>query len=245
MINDGIQMVENEIHSFLMIGQSNMAGRGELDGTPGIKNPLCFMQRNGRWQTMSEPINVDRPIFEGRFRSGANLCASFADLYAKRHGVKVGLIPCADGGTSINLWQPGCELYDHALYCAKLAMRSSTLKSILFHQGESNAMSMPSEEYEAKLVNVIESLRRDLSLPDIPFIAGELSERVDEELWSTRNSDTARINRIFHSLEGKIPYFRVAEAKELDLKPDGIHFNTPSLRILGERYLEKYEEMAK
>ena len=68
--------------SFLMIGQSNMAGRGEFGEVPEIQNRLCKMLRNGRWQLMSEPINPDRRVF-GEFHSGVGLAASFADEYAK------------------------------------------------------------------------------------------------------------------------------------------------------------------
>ena len=242
MINDGIQRTDFDIDAFLMIGQSNMAGRGELDGTPGITNPKCYMQRNGRWQPMSEPINPDRGIFAGEYRSGANLCASFADLYARKYERRVGLIPCADGGTSIDLWQPGCELYDHALFCAKLAMRTANLKAILFHQGESNCHGMSTEVYTKRLVSLIEGLRHDLGLPNIPFIAGELTERIDESKWRTTAADTRRYNENFHSLVGVIPNFAVACAKELPLKPDGIHFSTPSLRELGRRYFDIYEK---
>ena len=242
MINDGVQRTDFDIDAFLMIGQSNMAGRGELDGTPGITNPKCLMQRNGRWQPMSEPINPDRGIFAGEYRSGACLAASFADLYARRHGVKVGLIPCADGGTSIDLWQPGCELYEHAVFCAKIAMRTSSLKAILFHQGESNCHGMSIEVYTKRLISLIEGMRCDLELPDIPFIAGELSEHIDESKWRVRVADTVRYNENFHSLVGVIPHYAVAEAKELPLKPDGIHFNTTSLRELGRRYFDIYEK---
>ena len=55
--------------SFLLIGQSNMAGRGEFGEVPKIKNPKCFMLRNGRWVDMSEPINPDRGVFEPGFHS--------------------------------------------------------------------------------------------------------------------------------------------------------------------------------
>ena len=41
--------------AFLMIGQSNMAGRGDFGEVEEIKNPLCRMLRNGRWIPMSEP----------------------------------------------------------------------------------------------------------------------------------------------------------------------------------------------
>ena len=49
--------------SFLLIGQSNMAGRGDFGEVPEIINPNCFMLRNGKWVPMSEPINPDRSIF--------------------------------------------------------------------------------------------------------------------------------------------------------------------------------------
>lgn len=50
------------IHSFLMVGQSNMAGRGFLKDVPPICNERIKMLRNGRWQIMTEPINFDRPL---------------------------------------------------------------------------------------------------------------------------------------------------------------------------------------
>ena len=70
MIKDGERIFDTKIRSFLMIGQSNMAGRGEFNQVPNIENANCYMVRNGRWQKMSEPINPDRPIFEGEFHSG-------------------------------------------------------------------------------------------------------------------------------------------------------------------------------
>lgn len=69
----------------LLVGQSNMAGRGDLTPENTITAPDCFMLRMGRWQEMSEPINVDRAVAEGACpRSGANLAASFAAQLQKR-----------------------------------------------------------------------------------------------------------------------------------------------------------------
>ena len=72
--------------SFLLTGQSNMAGRGEFGEVPEIINSKCFMLRNGKWVPMSEPINPDRSIFN-YFHSGRGLSASFADEYAKYFNV--------------------------------------------------------------------------------------------------------------------------------------------------------------
>ena len=64
-INDGLHEAAADIHSFLLVGQSNMAGRGDLTKENAITAPDCFMLRMGRWQEMSEPINVDRAVVEG------------------------------------------------------------------------------------------------------------------------------------------------------------------------------------
>ena len=108
------------IHSFLLIGQSNMAGRGDIGDVAPIDNPSLKVLRNGRWQRLFVPVNPDRPF------SGVNLAESFADAYQRAHGVEVGLIPCADGGTRIDQWREGGLLFDHAVFQARLAERTST-----------------------------------------------------------------------------------------------------------------------
>ena len=48
------------MYSFLMIGQSNMAGRGFVHEAEPIQNSKLHVLRNGRWQPMSVPVNYDR-----------------------------------------------------------------------------------------------------------------------------------------------------------------------------------------
>ena len=152
-IKDGLHEAAQGIRSFLLVGQSNMAGRGDLTPENTITAPDCFMLRMGRWQPMSEPINVDRAVAEGAVpRSGANLAASFAAQLQKETGAKIGLIPCADGGTRISQWQPGEVLFDHAVFQAKLAMRTSVLTAILWHQGESDCLAPEQLEAYKSLV---------------------------------------------------------------------------------------------
>ena len=51
------------IHSFLMIGQSNMAGRGAFGDVPPIDNPSLKVLRNGRWQPFFTPVKPDHLHF--------------------------------------------------------------------------------------------------------------------------------------------------------------------------------------
>lgn len=241
-IKDGIEQDKEVIHSFLMIGQSNMAGRGEFSDVPVIRNRLCFMLRMGRWQTMREPVNPDRDIFEIRYHSGTSLAASFANEYAIDRGEAVGLIPCADGGTAINQWMPGEVLYDHAVMMTRLAMRSSKLSGIIWHQGESDCKNDELlYSYKGKFKKMMESLRRDLGAEDIPIIIGELSENISDD-WKVADRPS-KLNKIFHELACEVPLCRVASAEGLTLKADGIHFDAVSAREFGKRYYKEYCEL--
>lgn len=238
-IKDGLQVVDEEICSFLLIGQSNMAGRGEFSDVEPIQNPSCLMIRMGRWQKMSEPINVDRKIY-GKTHSGVSLGASFANYFAETTGKKIGLIPCADGGTRLSQWMPGEVLYDHAVMMTKLAMRTSRLVGILWHQGESDCRGDEKVAlYKERFLKMAEALRAELG--ELPIIIGELAWDIDQK-WEVGDR-VAKLNAIFHEIADELPLCAVASSEGLRLKKDGIHFNTESLRIFGKRYYECYKNL--
>lgn len=239
MISDGIHETQMLLDSVLMLGQSNMAGRGDFGQVKPIRNPMCYMLRMGRWQPMCEPVNPDRAIFEGRFRSGVSLAASFADEYAKRLGRPVGLIPCADGGTCISQWLPGELNYDHALMQAKLAMRTSRLTAVLWHQGESDCLTDEDvAAYRGRFVRVISQLRQDLGMPDLPVILGQIPQKMGDS-WKTQGRER-QMNQILCQLAREVPHCAIASSEGLTMKPDGAHFDSASCRELGKRYFERF-----
>lgn len=159
------------IKSFLMLGQSNMAGRGYVQEVAPIYNERIQMLRNGRWQMMTEPINYDRPV------SGISLVGSFADTWCLQNQEDmIGLIPCAEGGSILDEWAVEGLLFRHAIAEAKFAMQSSELTGILWHQGESDSVSGNYKEYYKKLLLIIETLRKELKAPNIPLIIGGLGD---------------------------------------------------------------------
>jgi len=243
-IKDGIAKEDNQIISFLMIGQSNMAGRGDFGEVDRIINDKCFMLRMGRWQPMSEPINVDRDILNIRFHSGVCLAASFADDVSKHINGEVGLIPCADGGTRIAQWQLGEALFDHAVMQTTLALRTSRLGGIIWHQGESDCgEEFDRETYKTKFLNTMNCLRKELDAENLPLIIGEISYDITKE-WRYQQH-CHEMNVLLNQLKDELPYCDIASSKGLALKSDGIHFTSASLRELGHRYFEKYKQLSK
>lgn len=226
------------VRCYLLIGQSNMAGRGEIGEVPDIINPHCFMLRNGRFQPMREPINIDRPVFgpPGSFRSGIGPGASFADSLQRAVGGDVGLIPCAEGGSALREWMPGTLLYDHAVMQTRLAARSGTVSGILWHQGENDCDSRAdADAYLDRLLALIPSFRRDIGAGDIPFLIGGLGDFIARDPGAV-GYDT--VQTALRRAAGMVENAAYVSAAGLECKPDGIHFTSAAARILGVRYCE-------
>lgn len=224
------------VHSILIIGQSNMGGRGFASEVEPIDNSRIYVLRNGRWRKMYTPVNPDRVT------SGVNLAESFAYQYSVDHGVDVGIIPCADGGTSLSQWMPGTLLFDHACYMAELASRTSTIAAVLWHQGESDCDEASEPLYKARLTQIIKALRDRLGLYDVPFIVGGLGDYLRD--FSPRFAHFGpRITAILESMSDDDELIGFASAKGLGGNPDNMHFSAPALREFGLRYYEEFRRL--
>ena len=225
------------MHSFLLIGQSNMAGRGYLHEAHEIDASRIYTLRNGRWVSMFRPINPDRDF------SGVNLGESFAEAYAKKHKVDVGLICCADGGTSLEQWKPGDVLFDNAVYQAKLASRSSQIVGILWHQGEADCNPALYPTYKERLEAMIAELRKQLSLQDVPLILGGLGDFLKDCPLDDNLKNYTHINDALQSIANNTPMIGYASAQGLTSNPDFLHFSAEGLYHFGLRYFEAFEQL--
>ena len=230
------------VHSFLLIGQSNMAGRGFLaDAEPIDTNgDKIFVLRNGRWQVIFRPVNPDR-----RF-SGTCLAESFAKAYSEDHpDVNVGIIPCADGGTKLDQWCEGSVLFDNAVACARLAMRSSRLTGILWHQGESDCDDALYPLYLEKITAIMRALRRELGAEEVPLIVGGLGDYLANcQAMAGLATNYPRVNEALVRFADETPCTAFASAEGLTSNPDQLHFNHASLMEFGRRYYAAFKTVA-
>ena len=132
-----------KFHLFLLVGQSNMAGRGKV--AEGDRKPhprVLMLSREKKWVPAVDPMHFDKPRMVG-----VGLGRTFGIAVAEGDpGIHVGLIPCAVGGSPIRSWEPGgyhgqtkSHPWDDSLARARAALRDGTLKGILWHQGESDS----------------------------------------------------------------------------------------------------------
>lgn len=225
---------------YLLVGQSNMAGRGTPDAASKEVNPqILMLEKAGNWVPATDPMHFDKPEAIG---VGPGL--SFAQEMLKQNPKrKIGLIPCAVGGSPIKVWEKGVYYdatkvypYDDAIRRAKLAQQSGTLKGIIWHQGESDSSPEGAKIYLQKLTAVISNFRTDLGAPNVPFVAGELGYYRDN--YKLINTELKKLPQL-------VPNTAVATAEDLVHKGDNTHFDTPSTRILGKRLAAAFIRLQK
>lgn len=233
-----------DFHLFLLIGQSNMAGRGKVSEVDRTAHPSVWMLDQSRnWVPATDPLHFDKPKLVG-----VGIGKTFAIDYVNANpNVAVGLIPCAVGGSAIATWQPGgyhrqtkSHPYDEALDRALSALKSGTLKGILWHQGESDSKPELSNAYQKNLHELIARLRRELASPNVPFIAGQMGQ-FEERPW---NDDRKRVDAAHRSLPDQVPQTGFAPSDGLTHKGDEVHFDAASYRELGHRYFQSYQAVA-
>ena len=233
---------KENFHLFLLVGQSNMAGRGAL--TPADKSPdpagrVLMLNQAGEWVPAVDPLHFDKPK-----AVGVGLGRTFAlEVARATPGVTIGLIPCAVGGSPIDAWQPGAYYqptqshpWDDALRRARLALQTGTLKGILWHQGESDSSRDLAPAYETKLHDLVARFRRELSAPNAPFIVGQLGVFADSP-WSEHKQ---RVDRAHRDLPQKVKLTAFVPADGLNHKGDKTHFSAAAYREFGRRYAAAY-----
>ena len=223
---------------FLLIGQSNMAGRGLLTDELRLSTErvLKWDEKGGKWVEAVEPIVCDRPF------SGAGLAASFARTLADARPTRViGLVPAAEGGTPLARFMPGGDLYARAIERTRAALKAGgELKGILWHQGCADSENLATAtNYAARLSQMVAAFRKDLDAPDVPFVAGELGRYLGQRY--AKHYDV--VNAQLHEMAKTCPNMAVVSSRGLTANEDGLHFNTLSLRKFGERYAKAYMEM--
>ena len=270
---------------FLLAGQSNMSGRGQITPTCGscvgncpsapqrvINGHQLLCYKNDCWMPANDPLHSDKPdkVGVGPGLSFAKCIAELPDIVQTNR--KIGLIPCAVGGSAIQEWLPKhikmdnegvIELkeseylnvedgiFEKTIEKTKRALNTSNgkdgmdivLRAILWHQGESDCDTQQNAmNHQSATIVLFEQFRQKFG--QIPIIVGALGDFLGKHESDKRSFVYYNIiNQGLMRLPQMLPNIGFVSAKSLKHKGDFLYFDSQSAVILGERYAEKYAEL--
>ena len=235
---------------YLLIGQSNMKGRGVMPD-PAKNDPRILMMhlRDDHWYRARHPLHLvgDAATFKGHDNAGVGPGLAFAEvIQAADAKAAIGLIPCAKGGSPIRLWSADGPLYVEAVRRTKLALSQgpagkTRLRGALWLQGEADARPGSIETYPAALQDLVDRLHADLGVADLPFIACTIGELRPDSADNLK----AEMNTILLDLPKHRPGTACVDAR--DLKGhigDSVHYDTASQEEIGRRYAAAFLKLA-
>jgi hypothetical protein len=223
---------KEKFHLYLLLGQSNMAGRGPLPAEPPAPHPrILVLNQSNDWTVAVDPLHFDDPS------AGVGPGLSFAEAMLaaeKDPAVVIGLIPCAEGGTPLARWQTEGDLFQNAVRRARIAASTGTLKGVVWHQGENDALSVAkAESYGHRLARMIQDLRTALGGGELPVVVGTLCDAIEGH-GSYPGAEA--VNRALANLPQQVSRTACADANGLPNKGDGVHFTTAAQVEFGRRY---------
>ena len=219
-------------HIYLLMGQSNMAGRGDLPVNPPAANPrIVMLTRDHQWSIAADPLHFDKP--KAAVGPGLTYAKTLLDDVPNSR-VRIGLVPCAFGGSKLERWHKGADLFANAVARARIAQEVGTLRAVLWHQGESDSITEPeATSYATRLAQMIHDFRDAVGVNDLPFIAGKLCSAI-EDLPGYRFARV--VNQAIEKLPRELPLCACVDSRGLGHKGDGIHFTTEAQIEFGKRY---------
>lgn len=221
-----VHAVEKPKEIYLLIGQSNMAGRAAV--TPELAGELkgaWLLNDKGEWEAAKNPLNRYSTIRKGLGAQKLGPGYGFAqELLRLRPEVAIGLVVNAKGGSKIEVWTKGGKFFNDAVTRTKQAMAAGgELKGICWHQGESNA-SDPA--YLEKATDLIAAFREAFDNENLPFVVGETCKA---------QSDRA-VNAQLNELAASVPHTACVKSDGLMAFDGNTHFDTAAQLELGKRY---------
>jgi len=214
-------VAEDNMALYLLIGQSNMAGRAPIaKENQGVIDRCFLLNGEDKFEPAKNPLNRYSTIRKGLKMQKMNPGFSFSKAMLKEDPkMTIGLVVNAKGGSSIKQWTRDSRFYKEALRRMKAAMKNGELKGVLWHQGETDHKD---PDYLAKLKELVKNLRKDLGSPKLPFVAGQVH-------------NAKEVNEQIAKLSTELPHTGVVRSEGLTTM-DRWHFDAKSMKLIGERY---------
>lgn len=217
----------------LCIGQSNMAGRAEIEDEDAITLEEVYLFNEAEeWEFAANPLNKYSTIRKDLDMQKLGPAWTFGIRYQEMTDSRLGLVVNARGGTSIKEWAKGTDYYNETVARALAAKQKGDIIGIIWHQGEGDRNR--ASQYTELFRDMIESMRTDLGLPELPVVVGQISRAKEASI---------EINEVLLNMENEIPFVASVSSEGLTDNGDSTHFDTKAQRTLGERFAQAFFEL--
>eukprot|EP00252_Welwitschia_mirabilis_P024764 TRINITY_DN7458_c0_g1_i3.p1 TRINITY_DN7458_c0_g1~~TRINITY_DN7458_c0_g1_i3.p1 ORF type:complete len:244 (-),score=36.42 TRINITY_DN7458_c0_g1_i3:55-786(-) len=229
---------------FVLSGQSNMAGRGGVVNSrwdhnvpPECQpNPSIFrLDADLQWSQANEPLHIDIDTNKAcGIGPGMVFANTVLEHYKCRENARIGLVPCAIGGTAIREWERGSLLYNNMISRTNEALKNGVLRAILWYQGESDTLSEDTaNSYKENLEKLICDIRSDLKQPNLLFI--QVAVNMEDQ------APPGFVNKVREAqLSISMPNVYTVDAKGLLLLLDNLHLTSEAQLQLGKMLANEY-----
>ncbi|MCM1223996.1 MAG: sialate O-acetylesterase [Lachnospiraceae bacterium] len=238
---------EDNFDVYLMIGQSNMAGRGEFvqQDTTEFIDGVWLLDSIGQPVKAVAPLNKFSTIRKDLKLQGYNPAVKFSELMHGRTGKKILLVVNARGGSAIEHWMPGDKhgFQNEAIRRTRQAMKHGQLKGIAWHQGETN-IEKHTKDYVEKFSTMIGALRDSLGQGNVPVVIGQ----VGQWGWALAEDIKAFNDSVVPAIANSVANCRFVSSDDLARryknKESDPHFGRKAQIELGRRYADAMTELA-
>lgn len=242
----GILKVKNVLVGdvWLAAGQSNMEGIGQLKFAEKPHPQVRAFYMTDRWAVARDPIHKLEDAVDAIHHSWGAIvrnplnrtgpAVGFAAEMHRKTKVPQGIIACAHGGTSMDLWNPALrDQGGNSLYGAmirRLNKNGGKAAGLIWYQGESDAYTGDdAQAYGEKTRNFIRSLRADMNSANLPIVLVQISRSISKHFagWNVVQEHQRRLPETIR---------RLAVVPGIDLKlDDTIHIGWEDNNRLGRR----------
>ena len=272
----GEEAVEKKkIKLFILSGQSNMVGSGDSTQLPERLrkgNDRVLMFEGGKWQPLRPFKKADERQKE---RLGMTDCTfgpeiAFGDEMAKAWPDEtIGIVKQAWGGTGVLAWHPNWSkeqadrtndgekgpLFKVLTGKVRKACESADceIMGFVWMQGGADMKEVPlGKEYLSNLKAVVEGVRKETGVPDLPFVLGSYRpDGMPDDLTGidvSKYPDLKRPGGVYvlqaqYEAQMELAPAKMVPLRDLETHPRNVHFNTAGQLELGRLFAQAYLEL--
>lgn len=223
---------------YLVIGQSNAAGRARDRVADGPQLGVHHYRADGTWALAAHPLNDGtRAVHTGHFENhntGHSPALHFAKRVSSVTGVPVGLVMAAFGGSPLRWWVADGELAPLAENALEMVTAAGgSPRGVIWYQGEADCFENSAADYAVRFGQFVTRFRERLGSSALPFYTVQLARCTaaaaegQDDQWGLLREQQRQAAR-------RLPGVHVVPAGDLPLY-DFIHLSSAANLVLAER----------